>query len=47
MTNKFVKKLNGKSCKICCTRKTLPNLRLIQKYGVSLGGGINHRFNLK
>tara|TARA_A100000164_G_scaffold162316_1_gene143889 strand:- start:272 stop:1108 length:837 start_codon:yes stop_codon:yes gene_type:complete len=46
ITNKFVKKLNGKSCKICCTRKTLPNLRLIQKYGVSLGGGINHRFNL-
>ena len=46
ITNKFVKKVNGKSCKICCTRKTLPNLRLIQKYGVSLGGGINHRFNL-
>ena len=46
MTNKFVKKLNGKSCKICCTRKTLPNLRLIQKYAVKLGGGINHRFNL-
>ena len=46
ITNKFVKKVNGKSCKICCTRKTLPNLRLIQKYGVSLGGGTNHRFNL-
>ncbi len=46
ITNKFVKKVNGKSCKICCTRKTLPNLRLIQKYGVRLGGGINHRFNL-
>ncbi len=45
-TNKFVKKVKGKSCKICCTRKTLPNLRLIQKYGVKLGGGINHRFNL-
>ena len=45
-TNKFVKKIKGKSCKICCTRKTLPNLRLIQKYGVRLGGGINHRFNL-
>ena len=45
-TNKFVKKVKGKSCKICCTRKTLPNLRLIQKYGVRLGGGINHRFNL-
>ena len=45
-TNKFVKKVKGKSCKICCTRKTLPNLRLIQKYAVRLGGGINHRFNL-
>ena len=46
MTNKFVKKLNGKSCKICCTRKTLPNLRLVQKYAVRVGGGTNHRFNL-
>ena len=46
ITNKFVKKIKSKSCKICCTRKTLPNLRLIQKYAVNLGGGINHRFNL-
>ena len=46
ITNKFVKKVKGKSCKICCTRKTLPNLRLVQKYGVRLGGGNNHRFNL-
>ena len=38
--------MKGKSCKICCTRKTSPNLRLIQKYGVKLGGGLNHRFNL-
>ena len=45
-TNKFVKKVKGKSCKICCTRKTLPNLRLIQKYAVRLGGGTNHRLNL-
>ncbi len=44
-TNKFVK-LAGKKCKICCTRKTIPNLRVIQKYAVKLGGGINHRFNL-
>ena len=43
---KFVDKVKGKSCKICCTRKTSPNLRLIQKYGVKLGGGLNHRFNL-
>ncbi len=46
ITNKFVNKVKGKSCKICCTRKTLPNLRAIQKYGVRLGGGLNHRFNL-
>ncbi len=44
-TNKFVKMV-GKKCKICCTRKTLPNYRVIQKYAVKLGGGTNHRFNL-
>ena len=44
-TNRFVK-LAGKRCKICCTRKTIPNLRVIQKYAVMLGGGTNHRFNL-
>ena len=44
-TNKFVK-LAGKKCKICCTRKTIPNYRVIQKYAVKLGGGTNHRFNL-
>ena len=46
ITKKFVDKVRGKSCKICCTRKTSPNLRVIQKYGVKLGGGVNHRFNL-
>ena len=45
ITNQFVKKVR-KKCKICCTRKTIPNLRVIQKYGVKLGGGTNHRFNL-
>ena len=44
-TNKFVKIAKNKS-KICCTRKTIPNLRVIQKYAVKLGGGTNHRFNL-
>ena len=44
-TNMFVKKV-GKKTKICCTRKTIPNLRVIQKYAVKLGGGTNHRFNL-
>ena len=45
ITNQFVKKA-GKKCKICCTRKTIPSLRIIQKYAVKLGGGTNHRFNL-
>ena len=44
-TNEFVK-LAGKKTRICCTRKTIPNLRVIQKYAVKLGGGTNHRFNL-
>jgi len=44
-TNQFVKLVN-KSCKVCCTRKTIPTLRIIQKYAVKLGGGTNHRFNL-
>ena len=44
-TNKFVKAANEKT-KICCTRKTIPSLRVLQKYAVKLGGGINHRFNL-
>ena len=45
-TRKFVENVKGKNCRICCTRKTTPNLRLVQKYGVRLGGGLNHRFNL-
>ena len=44
-TNQFIKKV-GKKSKICCTRKTIPNLRVVQKYAVKLGGGTNHRFNL-
>jgi len=44
-TNEFVR-LAGKKCKICCTRKTIPNIRVMQKYAVKLGGGTNHRFNL-
>ena len=45
LTNKYVKKVGYKT-KICCTRKTTPNLRLLEKYAVRKGGGINHRFNL-
>ena len=46
ITKKFVDKVKDKNCKICCTRKTVPNLRSMQKYAVKLGGGLNHRFNL-
>ncbi len=45
ITNRFVKKVGIKT-KICCTRKTIPNLRLFEKYAVKKGGGYNHRFNL-
>jgi len=44
-TNEFVKKIRFQT-KICCTRKTTPNLRLLEKYAVKVGGGFNHRFNL-
>ena len=45
LTNQFVEKINKKT-KICCTRKTIPNLRLLEKYAVKQGGGHNHRYNL-
>ena len=45
LTNKFTQKVNKKT-KICCTRKTTPNLRLLEKYAVKKGGGHNHRYNL-
>lgn len=45
-TTKIFKKLVGKKTKICCTRKTIPNMRLMQKYAVKIGGGTNHRYNL-
>ena len=44
-TNQFVRLVDKKN-KICCTRKTIPTLRVIQKYAVKIGGGTNHRFNL-
>ena len=45
ITNQYVKKVKNKT-KICCTRKTTPNLRLLEKYAVKKGGGYNHRYNL-
>jgi nicotinate-nucleotide pyrophosphorylase (carboxylating) len=44
-TNQFVEKTRKKT-KICCTRKTTPNLRALEKYAVKKGGGYNHRYNL-
>lgn len=46
LTNKFVCKLNGSKTKLLDTRKTTPNLRILEKYSVKIGGGCNHRFNL-
>ena len=46
LTNQLVEKLNNKNIKILDTRKTIPNLRYLQKYAVKMGGGLNHRFNL-
>lgn len=45
-TNQYVKAVAGTNCKILDTRKTIPNLRLAQKYAVSCGGGVNHRIGL-
>ena len=45
LTDQFVKK-TSKETKICCTRKTTPNLRALEKYAVKKGGGYNHRYNL-
>ena len=45
LTHLFTQKIN-KKIKICCTRKTTPNLRLLEKYAVKKGGGHNHRYNL-
>lgn len=46
LTNQFVTSLKNPKIKILDTRKTIPNLRNIEKYAVKIGGGENHRFNL-
>lgn len=46
ITNKFVNKLQGTNTKLLDTRKTTPNMRILEKYAVKIGGGCNHRFNL-
>jgi nicotinate-nucleotide pyrophosphorylase (carboxylating) len=45
-TATLVQAVNGHKARICCTRKTMPGLRALQKYAVRAGGGVNHRFGL-
>ncbi len=45
-TRKFVDKLRGKEVNILDTRKTTPCMRVLEKYAVRVGGGLNHRFGL-
>jgi len=46
LTADYVKRTNGTKLRICCTRKTTPGLRALEKYAVRCGGGFNHRFGL-
>ncbi len=46
LTARFVEEIKRTDAKICCTRKTIPGLRTLQKYAVLAGGGSNHRFGL-
>ena len=45
-TNRMVSMLNGLDTKLLDTRKTTPNMRLLEKYAVACGGGTNHRIGL-
>ncbi len=45
-TSTYVRKTAGTQLRICCTRKTTPGLRALEKYAVRCGGGFNHRFGL-
>ena len=45
-THEFVRRVSGTRTRICCTRKTTPGLRALEKYAVRCGGGFNHRFGL-
>ena len=46
ITGRYVKAIDGTGTKVLDTRKTIPGLRLAQKYAVSCGGGMNHRVGL-
>jgi nicotinate-nucleotide pyrophosphorylase (carboxylating) len=45
-THEFVRRTAGTRLRVCCTRKTTPGLRALEKYAVRCGGGFNHRFGL-
>lgn len=45
-TARFASEITHTHAKVCCTRKTLPGLRAVEKYAVRCGGGSNHRFGL-
>jgi nicotinate-nucleotide pyrophosphorylase (carboxylating) len=46
LTSDYVRRTAGSKLRICCTRKTTPGLRALEKYAVRCGGGFNHRFGL-
>jgi len=46
LTSNYVRRTAGTRLRICCTRKTTPGLRALEKYAVRCGGGFNHRFGL-
>ena len=46
LTSDYVRHTAGSKLRICCTRKTTPGLRALEKYAVRCGGGVNHRFGL-
>ena len=46
LTAKYVDLVKHTKAKVCCTRKTTPGLRALEKYAVRCGGGMNHRFGL-
>lgn len=46
LTSRYVKAVEGLDVKIVDTRKTVPGLRVLEKYAVTTGGGFNHRFGL-
>ena len=46
LTRKFVNEISNDTTKILDTRKTTPNLRVLEKMAVVHGGGVNHRFSL-